>query len=377
MKVIVGMSGGVDSSVTASLLRERGYEVEGVSLILYEARMKKTFSGCCSIESIKDAGRTAARIGVPHTALDLRDEFMTHVIEPFIDAYAGGITPNPCILCNRYIKFPSLLRYADERKAEFIATGHYAITESDRGRVFLKKGVDTRKDQSYVLYVLGQDVLHRLVLPLGEKRKDEVREIARALDLPAAKRPESQEICFIEDKNYCRFIDHLMPEGRDGGPIVHVETGETLGMHRGIHSYTVGQRKRLGISSPEPLYVVKIDTRTGTVCVGPKEAAMIKEFTVEEINWLSDPQFHLKITPPPPAPPLKIRGGRGSYEFRASVKVRSTMKDEPATLFLLDDGEVRVVYDGPQWAPAPGQSAVFYDADLVMGGGIIGKKVGR
>ncbi len=365
------MSGGVDSSVTAYLLRKQGYEVEGLSFILYEARMKNTFSGCCSIESVKDAGRTAGRIGVPHTVMDLRDEFMTHVIEPFIDAYAAGITPNPCILCNKYIKFPSLLRYADEQKAEFIATGHYARTEGGRETVLLKKGIDAKKDQSYVLYVLGQGVLSRLLLPLGEKRKDEVREIAGALDLPAAKRPESQEICFVEDRNYCSFIDNLMPEERDRGPIIHVETGRTLGLHRGIHSYTIGQRKGLGISSSEPLYVVKIDTRAGAVYVGPNEAAMMKEFTVDEVDWPSDPQFHLKITPPPPAPPLKIRGGRGSYEFRASVKVRSMMKDEPATLFLLHDGRVRVVYDEPQWAPAPGQSAVFYDSDVVIGGGII------
>lgn len=345
------MSGGVDSSVTACLLREQGYDVEGLSFILYEARMKKTFAGCCSIESINDARRTAERIGVPHTAVDLREEFMTRVIEPFIDAYAKGITPNPCILCNGHIKFPYLLKFADERKADLIATGHYARTVSSQGRISLEKGIDPKKDQSYVLYVLGQEVLSRLILPLGEKRKDEVREIARTLDLPAAKRPESQEICFVEDKDYCKFIGRLLPEERSPGQIIDTTDGKVLGIHKGIHAYTIGQRKGLGISSPEPLYVVKIDSGSNTVYVGPKDAAKTKEFMVQEVNWL-------------------IKSAEGK-NFRASVKVRSMMKDEQATLSLLNDGRVRVVYDTPQWAPAPGQSAVFYDGDAVMGGGII------
>jgi len=374
MKVVVGMSGGVDSSVTAWLLREQGYDVEGLSFILYEARMKNTFAGCCSIESINDARRTAERIGVPHTAVDLRAEFMTRVIEPFIAAYAKGITPNPCILCNRHIKFPHLLKFADERKADFIATGHYARTEycqlsavSGQGKICLKKGIDPKKDQSYVLYVLGQEVLSRLILPLGEKRKDEVREIARALDLPAAKRPESQEICFVEDKDYCKFIDRLLPEERGPGQIIDATGGKVLGMHKGIHAYTIGQRKGLGISSSEPLYVVKIDTRNNTVYAGPKEMAKVKEFMVEEVNWISPPIAHFTS----PLPPLS-KGGMGkAASFRASVKVRSMMKDEPATLCLLNDGRVRVVFDEPQWAPAPGQSTVYYDGDVVMGGGLI------
>jgi tRNA-specific 2-thiouridylase len=382
MKVVVGMSGGVDSSVTAYILKEQGYEVEGLSFILYEARLRNTFSGCCSIESINDARRTAERIGVAHTAVDLREEFMARVIEPFIGAYAKGVTPNPCILCNRHIKFPYLLKFADERNAGFIATGHYArvekrdtlcVTRHGQGRsnssrvthhaLRLLKGIDQKKDQSYVLYALRPEELGRLLLPLGGKKKDEVREVARLLDLPAAKRPESQEICFVEDKNYCRFIDKLLPEERGPGPLIHVDGRKVLGAHKGIHSYTIGQRKGLGVSFPEPLYVVKIDAGANTVYVGPKDAAMIKKFVVDGIHWLNPPV--------PPLPPLSKGGMGGVSSFRACVKVRSMMKDEPATLSLTGDRRVRVVYDEPQWAPAPGQSAVFYDGDVVIGGGVI------
>jgi len=375
MKVIVGMSGGIDSSVTAYLLKKQGHEVEGVSFILYEARMKNTFSGCCSMESIRDAAETAAQLGVEHTAVELRDEFMTRVIEPFIDAYARGITPNPCILCNKYIKFPYLVSVADEKGAGCIATGHYAITETCRKpavggeeRVCLKKGIDPKKDQSYVLYALRPEELRRLLLPLGEKRKDEVREIAGELKLPAAKRPESQEICFIGDKNYRTFMRTLVPEER-GGPIIDVETKKVVGSHKGIHSYTIGQRKGLGISSQEPLYVVGIDRASHALYVGPKHAAKMKEFMVDEINWLIKSAELPKYGSAAGAQSVEATSPLPS--IRASVKVRSMMRDEPATLSLMSDGRVRVVYDEPQWAPAPGQSAVFYQGDMVLGGGVI------
>lgn len=348
-KVIVGMSGGVDSSVTAYLLKEAGYEVEGLSFILYEARLKGTFTGCCSVEAINDAQRTAESIGVRHNRIDLRNEFMEKVIDPFIEAYSKGLTPNPCILCNRYIKFPHLLRFADEKGAEFIATGHYAKVERN-GFPQLKKGIDPKKDQSYVLYILGKEELERLILPLGYKTKEEVRKIALSLNLPAAKRPESQEICFIEDRKYFRLLNDIMPPSE--GPIIEAGTGKVLGKHRGIHLFTIGQRKRLGISSGRPLYVVRIDPSERAVYVGPKDMALKREFEVEDINWLIH-EYSIK------------------KEFRATVKVRSMMKDEPATVTILDDNTLRVSFDEPQWAPAPGQSAVFYDKDTVIGGGII------
>lgn len=375
-KVIVGMSGGVDSSVAAYLLREKGYEVEGLSFILWEKTRKADFKTCCSLQAVEEAAKTAKYIGIPHLIADVKDDFVEKVIEPFVNAYAAGLTPNPCILCNRFIKFPLLIKEAEKRNAEFIATGHYARVEPDQGTeqraqsknnslTLLKKGVDPKKDQSYVLYILNQEQLKKLILPLGNYRKDEVREIAKDLKLPAAKRAESQEVCFVEDKNYFKFIEKLSPLAGKPGPIIDM-TGKLIGTHKGIHAYTIGQRKRLGIAQKKPLYVVKIDALKNAVYVGSQESTKKREFYVEDLNWIL------------PAP---------SENFRASVKVRSMMKDEPATIFLVTSNKLRVtsrekntyesreavrlVFDEPQWAPTSGQSAVFYNDDVVIGGGMI------
>ncbi|NTU43685.1 MAG: tRNA 2-thiouridine(34) synthase MnmA [Nitrospirales bacterium] len=364
-KVIVGMSGGVDSSVTAYLLQQEGYEVEGLSFVLYEARMRHVLTGCCSLSAIDDAGRTAGQMGIPHTALDLRDEFMEKVIEPFIDAYSRGFTPNPCVLCNRRIKFPYLLKMADERGAGFIATGHYAIVDRDScqpsaisrsgtDEVLLKKGVDPRKDQSYFLAMTSADCIKRLLLPLGGMVKDEVRRIAREQCLPSATRPESQEICFV-DGNYTAFLEGVA--GGAGGPVVHALTGAVLGRHPGIHLFTIGQRKRLGVSSPDPLYVVRIDPSENTVYVGPRDMVMMRELIAEEMNWLISDSELSRL--------------KGLESFSAKVKMRSTMKEAAAVITLLPGKRVRVVYDQLQWAPAPGQTAVIYDNDRVLGGGVI------
>jgi tRNA-specific 2-thiouridylase len=371
MKVIVGMSGGVDSSVAAYLLKAQGYEVEGVSFILGDRRPGSNIpSGCCSSESILGAKKSAGRIGISHTIVDLEGEFSKHVIGPFVDAYLSGLTPNPCILCNARIKFSHLHSIAEERGAGFIATGHYARVsrnssfalsngnESSRftvHRPLLLKGIDTKKDQSYVLYVLTHDLLGRLLLPLGGKTKDEVREIALEIGLPHSGRQESQEICFVGGKDYVSFLEKAA-KGTEG-PIIEAETGKVLGRHRGIHSYTVGQRKGLRIAAGRPLYVVRIDPSEKAVYVGTKDAAKKRGFLVREVNWL--------------IPPSASGGAVECSTFRATVKIRSMMTDEAATLSFKNGKDVYVLLDEPQWAPAPGQSAVFYDGDFVIGGGVI------
>lgn len=369
-KVLVGMSGGIDSSIAAYLLKENGYEVEGLSLILWETKSRTNFKTCCSLQAVEEASKTARSIGISHSTIDVRDKFIRKVIEPFVNAYTTGVTPNPCILCNRFIKFPLLMREAEKRGAEYIATGHYARVEKSQrsegksqksDNIFLKKGKDPKKDQSYVLYILKQEELKRLLLPLGYYKKDEVRDLAKRLNLPAAKRAESQEICFIEDTNYFKFIEKLSPLAKKPGPIIDM-TGKVVGTHKGIQLYTIGQRKRLGVSHKEPLYVVKIDAIRNTIYVGTQEAAKRREFLVEDLNWINPPI--------PPLLPPQAEGGEGGLTFRASIKVRSTMKEEPATVSL-GKGEVSVLYDKPHWAPAPGQSAVFYKEDTVIGGGMI------
>lgn len=345
------MSGGVDSSVSAALLKEQGHEVEGISFILWQA--EDQFSGCCSLSSARSAGRTAARLGLTHDALDVRGEFSALVIDPFVAAYARGLTPNPCILCNRHIKFPLLLKEAEKRGADFIATGHYAKVERVPGEeTILKKGLDERKDQSYVLYLLQTAELQRLLLPLGSLRKQEVRELARSLGLEAAHWPESQEICFIEDNDYCSFLEKRDPAAQTPGPLLD-RTGREVGRHQGIHRYTVGQRKGLGVPSLVPLYVTRIDKEQNAVYVGHREEAFCRSVTVGQLHWLREP---------------------AQTSFAAGVKIRSMMKDAPAEL------EVRgavatVVFAGPVWAPSPGQSAVFYDGDILLGGGIIQRAV--
>lgn len=366
-KAVVGMSGGVDSSIAAHLLKQKGCSVTGISFVLYEPGYKAgcAASACCSISSVNDAASAAAALGIEHKVIDLRKTFRSEVVEPFISAYTKGMTPNPCVLCNMKIKFPYLLQTAIELGADIISTGHYAQIERSPRKVniadseistdyALKQGVDERKDQSYVLYGLKHRELACLDLPLGRMRKTDVRRLAEDLGLPSAGRPESQEICFVEGKDYLSLLDGAAQDIE--GPMINIVTGREIGRHKGIHRYTIGQRKRLGIASLKPMFVVRIDPDNNAVYIGSRETAMMRKFSVSSLNWLVDL-------------PSALHDGKAG--FRASVKVRSTMKEQPAVVELRADGSAKVVFDHPQWAPAPGQSAVFYHQDLVLGGGVI------
>ncbi len=355
-RVLVGMSGGIDSSLTAYILKEMGYEVEGLSFVLWETRGRTDLHTCCSFQAIGEAAKTAAHIGIPHHVSDVRVEFLEKVIEPFIDAYRKGSTPNPCILCNQHVKFPFLLREADLRGIDRIATGHYA--EVMQGSVpGLGKGADRKKDQSYFLYILTGEELKRLVLPLAQYTKDKVRARAHMLKLPAANRRESQEICFVEGNSYQMFLRNFFSGTDLRGPIVN-SMGERLGTHKGLFAYTIGQRKGIGIPAKKPLYVVRIDTKHNELVVGTREEAMRKEFLVNELNWIvpADTLFH---------------GGKQNSSIRAEVKFRSTMTGQHASLSLQNQDRLQVKFDEPQWAPARGQSVVFYHDNIVLGGGVI------
>jgi len=390
MKVLVAMSGGVDSSVAAYLLKEKGHDVIGLSFELWDKRDLKTSGVCCSIETIELARSVAHNLGIEHYTVDVRDAFYRYVIEEFCGSYIKGATPNPCILCNKYIKFDFLLKKAEELGAEAVATGHYAritrqgsgridsiprirgqgsekkgqssesqeikhsgasiIRDTDNGRYLLKKGIDPKKDQSYFLYVMSQDELSKTMFPLGEMTKEQTRGIAGDAGLVTALRPESQEICFVGDDNYAHFIRELAPEAFRPGPVID-SNGKVVGEHKGIMFYTIGQRRGLGISSLKPLYVAGIDHHNNTITVGSKEDSMKKNLIVRDLNWISMGEL--------PGP------------LRADVKIRSTMKEVPSTISPEMNNMVKIEFDEPQWAPARGQSAVFYHDDTVIGGGII------
>jgi tRNA-specific 2-thiouridylase len=354
MKIIVAMSGGVDSSVVAYLLKKQGHEVIGLSYELWDKRDLKSSNLCCSVETINLAKSVAQQIGIEHYTVDVRDTFYTHVIESFCESYLKGTTPNPCILCNKFIKFDFMMKKAEELGADCIATGHYAQVvkrraTNDERRFLLKKGVDPKKDQSYVLYVMNQDELSKTIFPLGEFTKDKTRAIAKETGLATATRPESQEICFVGDDNYANFVEGFSPDSLKPGMILDID-GNVIGEHKGIAFYTIGQRKGLGISSSVPRYVADINREKNTIIAGSRDDATRIKINVTDLNWIA--------TDFPVSP------------VRAGVKIRSTMNEVPA--LLTPEGEnISVEFKEPQWAPAPGQSAVFYDDDIVLGGGII------
>lgn len=352
-RVVVAMSGGVDSSTTAWLLRERGYEVIGATMCIGTMdRTQGAPARCCSLADIEDARRVALQLGIPFYVFHLREEFERDVIQYFCDEYAKGRTPNPCILCNAKIKFGSFLKKALELDADFIATGHYARLDFDEriGRSFLRRGVDRKKDQSYVLFSLGQEQLHRTLFPLGEYRKEEVRRRALELGLQVHDKPESQEVCFIHDRSYHPFLQERLKESIEPGPIIN-RKGCVLGRHKGIPFYTIGQRRGLRLAKGKPLYVIGIDRERNTVIVGEGEEVYRDTLIVDSINW---------IVPQKMAP-----------SFSTQVKIRYNHPGSEAIVSPKGNEELKVKFNSPQKAITPGQAAVLYDGEMVLGGGWI------
>ncbi len=347
-KVAAAMSGGVDSSVAAALLCEEGYEVMGMTLELGIGH-EKSGSGA---DSVRLARETAEQIGIPHRTVDAKREFEAGVVEDFCREYARGRTPNPCIRCNRLIKFGMLWEAARSLGAEFLATGHHARIERDpeRGIFRLLKGNDGAKDQSYFLYVLGQEELGRTLFPVGELRKAEVRAKAEALKVGAARRPESQEICFIPDNDYVAFLRARNPEAFLPGLILDA-AGNRLGGHSGIIGFTVGQRRGLGIAAPHPLYVLELRHWDNAVVVGPADKLLRRELAASEMRWIDG------IPPDKP--------------FPCRARIRYRHREAEAEVFPQAQGSARVVFDAPQRAISPGQAVVFYSGDEVLGGGVI------
>jgi len=355
--VVAAMSGGVDSSVAAFLLKEQGYEVIGLTMDLYDLKDSRCDGasgrkGCCGWQAKEDAARAAASLGIPHYVVDLRREFEEAVVSDFCREYGLGRTPNPCVRCNEHIKFKALTARASRLGARWIATGHYARTARDpsSGRIVLRKGRDPAKDQSYFLYALTQDQLGGAIFPVGELAKADVRRIARKLGLKAADAPESQEICFVPDRRYAAFVASRCPAALEPGPILDGR-GRVLGRHQGILNFTIGQRKGLGIAAPNPLYVLKIDAGRQAVIVGSNEGLYQTTLFVERVNFIAIDRLREERT-------LKVRIRYRHAEAEARVTPESC-------------GRVRVEFAKPQRAVTPGQSAVFYDGDVVVGGGII------
>ena len=353
-RVVVAMSGGVDSSVTAGLLHEAGAEVIGMTMQIWDysnftSKHGETHGTCCSLDDVYDARRVAEQIGIPFYVVNFEKEFEREVIERFCDDYFAGRTPNPCVLCNQVLKFEILLRRARELEADFLVTGHYAQIEQQGRRYVLRKGLDRHKDQSYFLFTLTQEQMTMVRFPLGGMTKEEVRGHGARLGLRVAEKAESQDICFVPDGDYVRFLEEQRGSGSMNGDIVHV-SGQVLGTHLGTYRYTVGQRRGLGLSWPKPLYVVSVDAVHKRVVVGEKEHLEVPELEAFDVNWM--------VSPPEGA-------------FAADCRIRYRHREVPAMLTPQDNGMVHVRFEHPQKGVTPGQAVVFYHDDSVVGGGWI------
>jgi len=366
-KVLVAMSGGVDSSVAAALLKQQGFDVVGVTMEIWPLDSSSTSSefargeekkSCCSVSAVDDAKRVASMLGIPHYTLNFRKLFEDKVIRDFIEEYTNGRTPNPCIRCNEFLKFNALFKKADELGAQSIATGHYArVGVRDQGSGVsrtLMKGIDKTKDQSYVLYMLNQEKLARVLFPLGGLTKKEVRAIAKKLKLPVADKEESQEICFVPNDDYGKYLENNIGSKVKPGPITDI-SGKVVGEHKGIIYYTIGQRKGLGAFGGRK-YVVKIDFKNNSIMIGKKKDVQGTELIAGKISFVS--------------------GKAPSGELEVTAKIRYNAKEGGAKLIPMGYDIARVIFYEPQNAITPGQSVVFYDGDEVLGGGIIDEKVG-
>lgn len=347
---MVAMSGGVDSSVAAALLKEQNYNVIGITCQIWPEGAQSEGQGCCSLDAVEDARRVAAHLDIPHYVLNLRQQFEEAVIQDFIDEYAAGRTPNPCVRCNERVKFQTLLERAETLGADYLATGHYAvIRRGDDGSFQLHRAHDHSKDQSYVLYMLGQYELSRTLFPLGGFSKDAIREMARGYGLQVWKKPDSQEICFVSRNGYKEFITQRRPELASAGAILDLD-GKQVGQHSGAVGYTIGQRRGIGVASSQPLYVVDIDSARNTITVGPDSALLARSVVLDDMKW--------------------VAGSAPSDEIAVTCKVRYNMPTVPALARLAQEGW-EIVFEKPERAPTPGQAAVVFQDSLVLGGGTI------